>query len=120
MKKFSLLTSLIVMISFILSIFKSTIFDLITFLDTLFICSLALTLLGASMHILNAGFFDAYSKQFKSFLRQINRTEQYMSEFENTNNDFTPRFYEFSSATFFTLTGIILTLLSGIFSVVVF
>lgn len=119
-KHISLLIISILSISFIVTILSSSSFILATFWDTMFACSLGLTLIGASMHILNSGFFNSYVQQFKSFFRQISRSEQLASELERKNNHSNMSHFELPLAAPFTITGIILTIISSVISVIIF
>lgn len=121
MKKYiSLLIVVIISISFIVTLWGGSPFILATFWDTMFACSLVLTLAGASMHILNSGFFRSYIHQFKNFFRQISRSEQLASELERKNDHSNMSHFELPLAAPFTITGIILTIISSVISVIVF
>ena len=107
-------------LSLIITLWRSPSFDLIVFLNTIFTCSLGLTVIGAIMFILNSGFFDGYVQQFKKFFRQISRSEKIANELEEKNNHSTMYYYELPLVATYTITGVVLTVISGIFSVIVF
>jgi len=121
MKKHILfLLILITSLSLVITLWKNPSFDLIIFLNIMFTCSLGLTVIGAIMFILNSGFFDGYVQQFKKFFRQISRSENMANELEEKNNHSTMHYYELPLAITYTATGLILTIISSIFSVIVF
>ncbi len=117
-KQISFLIIFIITLSFIITIWKDTSFTLITFWNTMFACSLILTIIGASMHILSSGFFQTYVHQFKKIFSQFSKSGQLANQLERKDEFSNLPFFEFSLIAAITITGIMLTIISIVFSIV--
>jgi len=101
---------------FIITLLISYSFNLLPFWDTMFACSLLLTLIGASMYILQSGFLQPHFRNFRYFFRKINRPEQMANQLERKDNDIPTTSIQLPLAVPFTVTGIILTITTSLVS----
>ena len=82
-KAFSLMV-LIILISLVLTPLTAA-FSYAAWLDMLFTLSLLATIIGAGLLVIEKGFFDPFIKNFKRFMRTINKRRQMADEVEQKN-----------------------------------
>lgn len=93
--------------------------NLLTWVNSLFYCSLLLTIIGGAMLVLQGGFFNGMVRSFKRFLQKSNYVEQVLDEIEGTREDVSPYSLTFTLTIPFLFAGVLLVLFSIIFSWVV-
>src|SRR5699024_5687669 len=82
---------LIIVIS-ILLFWLSLSFTFSVWVDKLFMVSLFATMVGAIMYLIEKQFFDAFLKNFRYFLKKINKKSQMADEIEQKNHQQTKDF----------------------------
>lgn len=121
MKKYiSYLILSIIAISFLVAIWSNQTINFITFWNSIFACSLGLTVIGLIMYILNSDFLQTYIRQFKKVFSQFSKPGKLADQLESKNGSSNSFFFEISLISAITFTGIILTIISGIVSIILF
>jgi len=118
-KKITLLSSSIIGISIIITLWTSPPFYLMAFWDILFTLSLLLTLIGSGLFISYIGLFHPFISNFKYFLQKINPVQQMADQVEQKNQydpHFTSKPHPFMVPTI--VTGAILTIFASVFSII--
>lgn len=120
-RQITFLTTCIVVISMMMmmTILTRYSFDFILFLDTIFVCSLLLTMAGASMFIVQTGVYRPYLQHVRYFFRHFNRSKQIANEIERVDNHPLMPPPHLPLTVPFTLTGITLSVLTTFISFLV-
>lgn len=79
---------LIVFLSLITSTIMIQTFDLLTWMNTLFLCSLFLLILGGMLFVIQGQFFSGIIRSYKHFYRTVSKAEKVISEVEGTSDGF--------------------------------
>lgn len=103
-------------ISILFSYFNNHSFNLLVWINTLFNCSLFLTIIGSTMLVLQGGFFNAIIKSFRLFFQKTNKIEQVIVEIEGKKENLIPYRLTFNLTFPFLVSGSILLLFSIFFS----
>lgn len=120
MKKYiSFLILTIITISFLIAIWDKPTFNFVTFWNSIFACSLGLTVIGASLYILSSNFLQTYIRQFKRVFSQFSKSGKLADQLEKRTDSSYSFFFEIPLTTAFTITGIVLTIISGIVSIII-
>ncbi|WP_179151987.1 DUF3899 domain-containing protein [Oceanobacillus senegalensis] len=61
--------------------------SLIDFIDTLFLLSLIISVVGGILFIIQTGFFNTFIKTFRYFFRRMNKTEDVIQQIEKKDPD---------------------------------
>ncbi len=118
-KQVSILTVFIITLSLIITVWQEQSIHLITFLNALFSCALGLTLIGATIHILNSGFFQTYIHQVKKVFSQFSKASQMADQLERKDKFVNHTFFEFPFTVSIIIAGINLTIISSLISIII-
>jgi hypothetical protein len=91
-------------------------FNQLSWINTLFNCSLFLTVIGGVMIVIQGGFFNGIVRSFRLFFRKTNRIEQILEEIEGEKGNFIPYHITFGLTFPFLISGTILLLFSILLS----
>src|SRR5699024_5259761 len=111
--------SFILMGSFLFVWTSSSSFSFANWVDKLFMTSLFTTMVGAIMYLLEKSFFDAFIKNFKYFLKKVNKKSKIADEIEQKNyhsTTYTP--VQFQSTYPILIAGGSLFMLAIVFSII--
>ncbi|HLR53206.1 MAG TPA: DUF3899 domain-containing protein [Pseudogracilibacillus sp.] len=98
---------------------SSSSFSFANWVDKLFMTSLFTTMVGAIMYLLEKSFFDAFIKNFKYFLKKVNKKSKIADEIEQKNyhsTTYTP--VQFRSTYPILIAGGSLFMLAIVFSII--
>src|SRR5699024_3744323 len=109
----------IITISFLIAIWDKPTFNFVTFWNSIFACSLGLTVIGASLYILSSNFLQTYIRQFKRVVSQFSKSGKLADQLEKRTDTSYSFFFEIPFTTAFTITGIVSTIISGIVSTII-
>lgn len=110
--------ALIIVIS-IFWVWLSASFTFSAWVDKLFLVSLFTTMVGAIMYLVEKQFFDAFLKNFKYFLKNINKQSRIADEIEQKNHRQTKESpLKFHSTYPILIAGTSLLILSIVFSII--
>jgi hypothetical protein len=105
-----------VILTTLISYFGNHSFNQLSWINTLFNCSLFLTVIGSMMIVIQGGFFNGILRSFRLFFQKTNRIEQVLEEIEGTKESLSPYRFRFMLAFPFLISGTILLLFSIFFS----
>lgn len=108
----------IISISFIFAFWQSPPFLWITFWNAMFALSLLLLLIGASGYIISSGFLTPFIRNFRYFMRRVDRVEQMASEIEKKDSEPTSFAMSSSATKPLIISGGILIILSSFVSII--
>src|SRR5699024_12864578 len=94
-------------------------FNFFTFWNSIFACSLGLTVIGASLDILSSNSLQTYIRQFKRVFSQFSKSGKLADQLEKGTDSSYSFFFEIPLTTAFTITVIVLTIISGIVSIII-
>lgn len=103
-------------ISILFSYFNNHSFNQLLWINTLFNCSLILTIIGSTMLVIQVGFFNAIIKSFRLFFQKTNRIEQVIEEVAGKRENLSPYKLTFKLTFPFLFSGSILLIFSIFFS----
>ncbi|ASN06681.1 DUF3899 domain-containing protein [Virgibacillus necropolis] len=93
--------------------------NLLGWVNSLFYCSLLLTIVGGAMLVIQGGFFNGMIRSSKRFFQKSNPVVRVLQDSEGTKEDIRPYSVSFTLTSPFLLAGSILLVFSILFSLVI-
>ena len=118
-RKIVLITFITLLFSTFLSFLMDPSIDQYTWANSLFYCSLLLTIIGGVMLVLQGGFFNGIVRSFKEVLQKSSKVGRVLDEIEGKDKNTAPYSLTFTLTTPILLAGILLLGFSIIFSWVI-
>jgi len=106
-------------VSFLATLWLSPSFNWITFWDFMFILSLLLLIVGASMYIIQVGFFNVFIINVRSFMKKVDHIENMANQVEQKSDESTFFSVAIPVTMPFIISGGILFIISLIISIVI-
>lgn len=88
LQKTIIILGLTVSLSLLTSTILKRTFDLLSWTNTLFLCSLLLLIVGGMLFVIQGQFFTGIVRSFKYFFRSMNKAEKLIREVEGKSDDF--------------------------------
>lgn len=118
-RKIVLITFITLLFSTALSFYLYSSIDQYKWANSLFYCSLLLTIIGGVMLVLQGGFFNGIVRSFKEVLQKSSKVGRVLDEIEGKDKNTAPYSLTFTLTTPILLAGILLLGFSIIFSWVI-
>jgi hypothetical protein len=116
LRKSLFVISITLIFSLILSTVRNHTFDFLSWTNILFLCSLLVAMVGGTLFVIQAGFFNGIYRSFKHFFSTISKAEQVIQDVEGKRDNVNPFKLEFGWTFPLLIAGLILFVFSLVLS----